>query len=944
MFHKLFILCLLLTLAQVVSAQTVTLRGTVRDAATERPIPDAAVVVTGTGKVTDTDKDGKFRLTGVDCSTCTLSVTSPGYEPFTLEIKSKSNEPIRVAMKRLPSLDAQPGDIPTITLEEAEAQSEGMGEVANLLVANRDVFQMMSGFGWSPFRFRERGYDGVHFQTYVNGMPFNDLESGFTSFGEFGGLNDVLRIRNTAVGLDAAEFAFGGIGGATFIDTRASVQRKQIRASYAISNRTYRNRVMLTANTGLMPGGWAVSLSGSKRWAQEGYSPGTFFDGYSYFLSVDKKFNPKHSLNLVVFGAPTKRGRAGDTFQEMYDLAGSNYYNAAWGYWNGEKRNVRTDNAHQPTAMLRYDWSPSDRTTLTATAYGQTGHYNTTRGNFIDGRNPAPDFNRRLPSSLLDPEQAAAWAELLRSDENLRQIDWAELYESNLNNTVTINDAEGQIGNSVTGRNSIYLIGDERSENDEAGANIFVNHTVNTRITLNGGAQYQWYRGQNYKVVDDLLGGDFFTDWDFFGNFDGVTNPLARNSDLQNINNIVREGEIFGWNYDENIRRANGWAQVQFSLPKFQFFAGGEGGQTSFWRTGYMQSGRFPDNSLGDSEKISFTTYGVKGGATWKMNGRNYLYANGYYGTRAPQFRNVFFAPRTRDLVVPNVEVSKIQSLEGGYILRAPNYRARLTGYLTNFENETEVLFPGTSSVWSVSRVINEMDLGSVLEAGGSDAFLEQPNFFGSVALEGINRRHVGMEAAIEAKPFTGWVFTAAASVGQFIYTNRPNLLISLDAGTTQVIDGGVIYQEDFYVPRTPQTAGALGVKYESRRFWFASMTLNYAGNFWYEFDRVRRTSRYVSGLTPDEPIWRTIIDQQEAPSQFTLDFFGGKSWRIKRDMFLYLNVGVSNILDNQDIVISGRETYRNVFRNDVRDPRFYASELFYAFGRNYFIMLALRI
>ena len=36
------------------------------------------------------------------------------------------------------------------------------------------------------------------------------------------------------------------------------------------------------------------------------------------------------------------------------------------------------------------------------------------------------------------------------------------------------------------------------------------------------------------------------------------------------------------------------------------------GSNTTFWRDGKMQNGRFPDNSLGESDKQSFTNYGAK--------------------------------------------------------------------------------------------------------------------------------------------------------------------------------------------------------------------------------------------------------------------------------------------------------------------------------------------
>ena len=367
MIQKILLPCLLLLFSQALSAQTVNLRGAVTDAETEKPLPDAAIIVTGTGKVAASGDDGTFLLSDVDCTTCTLSVTHEGYEAVTLEIKEKAaTEFIRVAMRRLPEINNQLLDIPTITLDEAQSQTEGAGEVANLLSASRDVFQTMAGFGWSPFRFRERGYDSEFFPLYLNGVNINDPETGFTVFGEIAGLNDVLRYRETSVGLAPAEFTFAEIGGATMLDTRASVQRKQIRASYAISNRLYTNRVMLTASTGLMPGGWAITLSGSRRWSQEGYFDGTFFDGYSYFLSVDKKFGQNHNLNLTFLGSPSTRGKQGDSFDEMFDLAGTHRYNPNWGYQNGDKRNAALGHSHQPIGLLRYDWIPSAGTSVTA--------------------------------------------------------------------------------------------------------------------------------------------------------------------------------------------------------------------------------------------------------------------------------------------------------------------------------------------------------------------------------------------------------------------------------------------------------------------------------------------------------------------------------------------------------------------------------------------------
>ena len=75
-----------------------------------------------------------------------------------------------------------------------------------------------------------------------------------------------------------------------------------------------------------------------------------------------------------------------------------------------------------------------------------------------------------------------------------------------------------------------------------------------------------------------------------------------------------------------------------------------------------------------------------------------------------------------------------------------------------------------------------------------------------------------------------------------------------------------------------------------------------------------------------------------------TLDAYFWKSWRLSEDYFISLNVGVNNLLNNQDIIISGRDSYRNAFRNEPADPRFYTSELIYAFGINYFAGITFRM
>ncbi|MCB0633726.1 MAG: TonB-dependent receptor, partial [Lewinella sp.] len=92
--------------------------------------------------------------------------------------------------------------------------------------------------------------------------------------------------------------------------------------------------------------------------------------------------------------------------------------------------------------------------------------------------------------------------------------------------------------------------------------------------------------------------------------------------------------------------------------------------------------------------------------------------------------------------------------------------------------------------------------------------------------------------------------------------------------------------------------------------------------------------------VDPESQLWKDILYQEQVDGGFTLDFFGGKSWKFNK-VFLYLNVGVNNILDNKDLITGGYEQFR--FDFEGKDVGRFPNRYFYSFGRNYFISLAFR-
>ncbi len=914
------------------SAQIILFQGRILDANTGLPLE--GVLVSAEDNEATTGADGIFEMEmAMDVRTVVFRFTKEGFELQELthtvvgmDVQELGDIAFRPAVGNSNQLLAKEDQIPTVVISEDDLDggSASSQDISGLLAASRDLFVSATSFAFGPARFRIRGLGAENTTVLINGVPVNDAERGQVYWSAWGGLNDVFRYRETDIGLSNIEYTMGGIGGGSSIDTRASTQRKQLRASYAISNRTYTNRMMLTWTSGQLKKGWAVALSGSRRWAQEGYIDGTFYDAWSYFASVDKMVGKSHQFNLTAFGAPIKRGRSSGAIQELYDLDDSNFYNSYWGYQNGEKRNSRVADNHQPMFIFRHDWTMPKKSTLTTAVSYQFGKVGSTAIDWYNARDPRPDYYRYLPSGIEDPGQAALVAEALRSDEASRQLDWDYMYNVNYNSVESVANANGIEGNTVTGLRSKYILEERRFDSKTWNFNTIYQNILSDRITLNAGLGYQAYIGDYFKVVNDLLGGEFYLDIDRFAETDFPTNPNAWQNDLNTPNRILKVGDRFGYDYDPNIRKANAWGQAVFSTRKLDFFLGGELSHTSFWREGDVQNGRFPDNSFGDSEKQKFLNYTAKGGLTYKISNIHYLFANGASMTRAPYLRNAYISPRTRDQVAENLVNERIQAGEAGYLLRSPRVRARASAYWATFKDQIR-----TISFFNDETIVSD-NAEDLIDFG-----------FVNFTLSGIDSRHLGTELALEVQVNSALTLSGVAALGQYIYTSRPTATIVNDNDPTIAIKDRVIYMKNFRVPGTPQTACTAGINYEGKNFWFANLNVNYFDNVWLDFNPNRRTEEAIYDIEQGSESWNAVLAQEKAAPAWTVDVFGGKSFKIK-DMFLYLNVGVSNILNNTEFVTGGYEQLR--FDFETKNPDVFPSRYFYFFGRTYFVNLSWRL
>ena len=803
----------------------------------------------------------------------------------------------------------------SVTTSDVDNDLESQ-DVSSLLQGSRDVFTSMAGFNLSAGRFRIRGLAGENQLVMINGIAVNNLETGLAAWSNWGGLNDVTRFMEVRTGINSCRYNFGGIAGYTNIDSRASSFKKGIKFSYASSNRSYHQRVMFSQSTGLNKKGWAFTYALSGRYAKEGYYDGTYFSAMSYYFTIDKKINDKHLLSFVGFGAPIVQGRAGFAVSEVYELTGNHYYNPNWGYQttadgsSQEKRNARVSQNHKPTALLSHIFTISENSKLSSTLYYSYGQNGLTNLNWYDAKYPKPDYYKYLPSYYVqsNPSYSADLTTAWQTDINTQQINWDAYYDANRNNLYTQENANGT-GTDKTGTRSKYAIENVHTNTKDLGFNTVYNTRIKNTF-ISAGLNGMIHKGNYFKTMEDLLGGEFWVDVDQFAE-QQYNDPTVAQNDLTTPNKIVEQGDKFGYDYVINVNKIEAFGQAEYSIKKFDFYAGLTLGNTTTWRTGNYQNGRFPDNSEGNSEKASFFTYGLKGGINYKITGRHALTLNAAYVTRPPDSRSLFVTPRANNNMVTGYTNENVLAGDVNYIVKYPRLKTRLTGFYTSITNQ----------IWSRSYY--------------HDEYRNNVNYI----LTGVDQLMMGGELGIEATIIPQLIFQGAFSHGSYLWNSRPSATITRDNSAEILDQDRMTYMKNYHIGNMPETAGSAGLKFNGKKFWFAGFNFNYFANFYVEPNPDRRTEEAVAVFITDDPQWSEMLTQEKLPNQYTIDVYAGKSWKIKNKYYLNVNANVANILNNQNLINSGAEQ----LRYSTTNPSKFANKYSYQMGINYFLLISFR-
>lgn len=881
-------------------AQTAAVSGTVVDAGTGAPVSGATISIQDQGITVTTGPAGDFRISTALPGEAVLTVSAPGYAAGATQLRLYNDQSVNAGNVILVSDDdnefvvfTEDNNNELLFDESMLEDEEGNGQnVTALTGASDNIYYKFTRYGYSPLYSNYRGVGSRYQETYINSLPMNDLIRGGFSFSQLGGMTSrAFRNNTSTIGLGASAYGFGGISGSQNFNTITDTYAPGFNGSLSYTNSNYNYRAMATYSSGLTDNGFALTISAIGRYSKEGVVPGTFYNSGGLFVSLEKVFDKKNSLTMTLWGAPTQYANGKATVQEVYDLVGDNLYNPTWGWQSGKKRSDNIREKFDPTAMLTW-LHKGEKTTLTTSAAFRWTSFARTRLNYYKANDPKPDYYKNLPSYFIYGQDTPEWG-LYDYYTNLwenniggiQQIDWDAMYMAN-----HLNNIQNQSLPADQKKGSSYIQQMEHSKQFNFIVGSTLNHRFTDNITFQAGLNFNYTRSSDYMTIKDLLGGEFWVDVDPFSDrdmYDPSANTDILQNDLDHPNRKVVKGDRFGYDYNIHAMKLQAWVQNQHKYAHWDINYGASFSWEEFYRFGHMRNGRAPENSLGKSKTLDFEDFAVKAGVTYKLDGRNFFTVQAQYSTDAPLISDVYISPRIKDTTIKDPKSQKTLSVDAQYNWNYRRFRGSIGAYFINMDDAVERM-------------------------GFYD---ESLNTFCNFALNGVKRQYKGIELGMAYKILPSLTASFAGTYAKFQYKNNPMGMRSVENGLYADTEQ-TVYLKNYTCTSTPQLAFNIALDWQAPKMFFVNVNASYLADYYvklaYPFHEQMPGMWEVANNTQEvEALMEAYADQPKLDNQWVLNASVGKLIYINRSLSLNLNLSVSNILNNKDLVINAFQQSR---------------------------------
>lgn len=888
-----FLLVAVLSVFSAAAFAQTTVRGQLVDSETGEPLVGAAVMIEGTSQGTVTDIDGYFKQSVAQGGTLLFKYV--GFKDLKKKITQKGASVDLGTIKMEPDA-VMLADV-TITSSIAVARKTpvavstidpvfieeklGTQEFPEILKSTPGIYATKDGGGFGDSKINIRGFKSENSAMMVNGVPMNGMENNKVYWSNWSGLSDVTRSIQVQRGLGAAKVASPAVGGSINIITKTTEAKKGGSVSYAMGNDGY-NKILFNLSSGLSKDGWAFSLLGAKTWG-DGSIQGTEFEGYTWFVSIAKRFNDNHQLSLTAFGAPqwhnqrsNQNGLSIKEWQRVKQYMGEDSpykYNSTFGYRHGQSYNSSRNSYHKPQISLNHLWQIDQKSSLSTALYVSIG-----RGDGYRGTGDSTYANSWYGSTngLVNTQ--------------FRRPDGTFDYDA----------VETMNAESTNGSKMVM----SKMMNNHLWYGLLSTYTTKfgENFDFYGGIDFRYYKGLHQDILTDLFGGTYFIDSYNRKNVTAENNPAVGGNSAY-INQKLNVGDVLRRDYDGFVMYEGVFAQLEYNQDKLSAFISGGASNTGYWRYDRMYYSK-------DKAKSSTKNYlggNIKGGANYNLTENHNVFVNAGYINRAPMFDTSFINSQTSHDRNPDAKNEKIMSFELGYGYRSRFFTANLNGYYTRWMDKA--LYDSGTTADGLRWAMN---------------------------MTGANADHWGVEFDFVAKPLNWLDITGMFSWGDwrwggiasgYLFDSQGQMLQNTRGDVVTDMANAEQYQykidmDNVSVGGSAQTTAALGLGVRPVKGLRLGVDWNFFSRNFADYDINANVA------TQNEPY--VIGSPWKIPSYSTFDLSAGYTFDFGK-IRATLSGNVNNVLD-QEYIADARDGSTHDWES--------ATRVLYGFGRTYSVRL----
>ncbi len=699
----------------------------------------------------------------------------------------------------------------------------GSRDIPLLLNTSPSVYASTDSGGAGDSRINVRGFDQRNISIMINGVPTNDMETGWLYWSDWDGLGDVTAAIQVQRGMSAVTLPTPSIGGTMDVITDpASMHRSISLKGEAGYDDFYKFTGVV--NTGLLKDRFALTVGAVAKKGKETNSVrGTWTQGYGYYVGMFYKLNATNRFEFFAIGAPQYHGQR--TFASniaAYDAS----FARSLGYSDADLAGALAKGPVNAGRDFNPNWAPVSPS-YTGLQFWNRGLHPRHESGFINEREnyfDKPQLNLNWYSDIAPNAKLAtvvyfsggigggsgslynvnsigqysssyAWAYIPNTDPTYGSAyDWNKIIAANAGAT-TVRGTPKPAGLSLgILRNSVNV-------QSEVGVVSKLTYHPAPAFTLTAGLNWRTYEADHFEEIRDLLGGAYYEASatqasDFWP--DGTSTKLYL-------------GDKVGYYYHSTVDWLGGFLEGQYDKGPYHAFA-----VYGYSLTDYGYTDQFHQKAAGTPIKLTSNGWDgqqVKGGLSYSVNKQLSAYVNSGWVTRAPIFTTVMDTYNSK--LIANAKNETFDSVEGGLRWETKDGKFNITGdyYFTQWRNRSSV----SSSSTSVSY------------------------------RRGIDANYSGLELQGAYQPVRWVRFDGAASVANWKYTNDGTVETYSDS-THALLSSGTLYISGLKVGDAPQTQYALSATV----FPVEGLSVKLVGRryerYWSDYDPTSRTNASDQG------------------------------------------------------------------------------------------------